>query len=95
MPEWPEQGPFVGRDAVLEQVRQLRGTWDSDTVAPIGDRIDAGDRVVARVRWHGAGRGPDLNMEMSCVYTVRRARIIAFEFFWNHAEALKAVGLKE
>jgi ketosteroid isomerase-like protein len=93
MPDWPEQGPFIGRDAVLLQARQLRESWDSDAVVPVSDLIDAGDQVVLRQIWRGVGRGPESNMEMTCIYTVREDRIIGFEFFWNHAEALKAVGL--
>jgi ketosteroid isomerase-like protein len=95
MPDWPEQGPFIGRDAVLRQVRQLRESWDSDAVVPVGDYIDAGDQVVLRFIWRGVGRGPQLNMELTCIYTVREDRIIGFEFLWDHAEALKVVGLEE
>jgi hypothetical protein len=32
---------------------------------------------------------------VTCVYTVRKRKIIAFEFFWDHAEALEAAGLSE
>jgi len=95
MPDWPEQGPFIGRDAVVLQVRQLRESWDSDAVVPVSDLIDAGDQVVVRQIWRGVGRGPESNMEMTCIYTVRGGRIIDFEFFWDHAQALKAVGLEE
>ena len=94
MPDWPEQGPFIGRDAVLRQIRQLRESWDSDAVVPVGDLIDAGDQVVLRFIWRGVGHGPESNMEMTCIYTVPEDRIIAFEYFWNHAEALKALGLE-
>ena len=93
MPDWPEQGPFIGRDAVFLQARQLRESWDSDAVVPVSDYIDAGDQVVVRQIWRGVGRGPESNMEMTCIYTVREDRIIAFEFFWDRAQALKAVGL--
>jgi ketosteroid isomerase-like protein len=93
MPDWPEQGPFIGRDAVLRQVRQLRESWDSDALVRVGDLIDAGDQVVLRQIRRGVGRGPELNMEMTCICTVREDRIIAFEFFWDRAQALKAVGL--
>jgi ketosteroid isomerase-like protein len=95
MPDWPEQGPFIGRDAVLLQIRQLRESWDSDEVVPVGDLIDAGEQVVLRFIWRGVGRGPESNMEMTCIYTVREDTIIGFEYFWNHAEALKAAGLEE
>jgi hypothetical protein len=79
----------------LLQVRQLRESWDSDAVVPVGDLIDAGDQVVLRLIWRGVGRGRESNMEMTCIYTVREDSIVAFEYFWNHAEALKAVGLEE
>jgi hypothetical protein len=34
-------------------------------------------------------------MEVTCAYTVRKGRIIAFEFFWDHTEALETLGLSE
>ena len=92
---WPEPGPYVGRDAVMRQLEQLRETWDAETLEPIDDFIDAADRVVVKVIWRAAGHGPGLNMEGTGVYTVRNGRIIAIEFFRDHAEALKTLGLSE
>jgi ketosteroid isomerase-like protein len=92
---WPEPGPYVGRDAVLRQLEQLRETWDADTLEPIDDFLDAADRVVVRLIWRGVGHGPGLNMELTGVSTVRNGRIFGLEFFPDHAEALKAVGLGE
>jgi uncharacterized protein len=92
---WPEPGPFVGREAVVRQIMDLRETWDSSTAEPVMDFIDAGDRVVARFVWHGAGHGPDFALENSAVYTMRDARIFEIEYFADHAEALKAAGLSE
>ena len=95
LPEgWPEPGPYVGREAVLRVFEQWRETWDADSLEPISI-IDAGDRVVVRQRWRGVGHGPDLNMEVSVVTTMRKGRTILIEFFWDHAEALEAVGLSE
>jgi ketosteroid isomerase-like protein len=38
---WPEPGPYVGREAVMREFEQLRQTWDGrDTSEPIGDFID-------------------------------------------------------
>ena len=68
-------GAFVGREAVMRQFEQLRETWDADAVEPISDFIDAGDRVVVRFIWRGAGHGPESNMELTGVYTVRKGRI--------------------
>jgi ketosteroid isomerase-like protein len=92
---WPEPGPLLGRDAVMRQWEQQRETWDADEVEPIGDFIDAADRVVVRQVWRGAGHGPDMNMEMTNVFMVRKGRIVYQEFFWDHAEALETLGLSE
>ena len=93
--DWPEPGPYVGREAAMRFHQQLRDTWDATVVEPIGDFIEAGDRVAVRYIWRGAGHGPDLNMEVTLVFTMRNARIFYQEFFWDHTEALKAVGLAE
>ncbi len=92
---WPEPGPYMGREAIMRQWEQVRETWDADTLEPISDFIDAGDRVAVRYIWRGAGHGPDLNMEVTLVFTMRKGRIVYQEFFWDHAEALEAVGLSE
>ena len=90
---WPEPGPFVGREAVMRQWEQQRETWDTDSFQLISDFINVGDRVAVRFIWHGAGRGPYADLEMTGVYTVRKGRIFGLEFFWDHAEAVQAVGL--
>jgi ketosteroid isomerase-like protein len=96
MPEgWPEPGPFVGREAVMRQWERQRAAFDSDTAEPISDFIDVGDRVALRTIWHGRGRGPDSNIEITHVFTVRKGRILHQEFFWDHAEALETLGLSE
>ena len=45
--------------------------------------------------WRGTGQGPESNIETTQVSTVRKGRIVYQEFFWDHAEALEAVGLSE
>jgi ketosteroid isomerase-like protein len=92
---WPEPGPFVGREAVKRQWRQQRETWDADAVELTGDFFDVGDRVAVRFIWRGTGRGPESTMEVTGVYTVRKGKLLAIEHFWDHAEALEAVGLSE
>jgi len=92
---WPEPGPFVGREAVMRFMGQLRDTWDADALQPIGDFIDAADHVFVRFAWRGVGHGPESNMEFTGVLTVRRNRIVFVEFFWDHAEALETLGLSE
>jgi ketosteroid isomerase-like protein len=95
VPDWPEPGPYVGRETVMRFMKQLIETWDANWVEILGDVIDVADRVVVRLAWKGVGHGPESNFEMTCIYTVRKGKIRGHEFFWDHAEALEAVGLSE
>ena len=93
--DWPEPGPWVGREALMRQWEQQRETWDADELVLISDFIDIGDRVAVRFIWRGAGRGPEADLEMTQVNTVRKGKIFGQEFFWDHAEALEALGVSE
>jgi ketosteroid isomerase-like protein len=96
MPDgWPEPGPYFGREAIMRQWQQQRETWDADALEATSDFIDVADRVVVRFIWRGAGHGPESNLELTAVVTVRKGRIVYTAFFWDHAEALEAVGLSE
>jgi len=93
--DWPEGSkPNLGREAALRQWEQQREGFDTDTLEEI-DVIDLGDRVVMRQVWRAVGRGPDLNIEVTTVCTLRKGKIVLLEFFWNHADALEAVELSE
>ena len=92
---WPEPGPYVGREAVMRQFEQMRETWDADTFDLISDFIDTADRVVLRTIWRGVGHGPESNLVVTGIYTVREGRIVGIDIFWDHGEALQAVGLRE
>ena len=92
---WPEPGPFVGRDAVIRQLGRMRETLEGGVVEPISDYIEIADHVVVRLVWRGAGRGPQVNMEGTTINTVRKGKLREVEWFWDHAEALEAVGLSE
>ena len=48
-----------------------------------------------RQNWRGVGQGPESNIELTNVFTVRNGRILHQEFFWDHAEALQTLGLAE
>jgi ketosteroid isomerase-like protein len=95
VPDWPEPGPHVGREAVMRFLEQLRDTWDSDTLEASSDFLHAADRVVVRHIWHGIGHGPQSNMEYTVVYGVRKGKLRELEFFSDHTEALEAAGLSE
>jgi len=94
--DWPEPGPYFGREAIMREYEQLRQTWDGrDTAEPIGDFIDAGDRVAVRFIWRGGGQGPEAELELTVIWTVRTGRILAAHYFRDYAEALETLGLRE
>jgi hypothetical protein len=66
----------------------------ADVVEPISF-VDVGDRVVVRQIWRGIGRGPNANIDLTIICTLRHGRIVSLEYFWDQAEAHKAVGLEE
>ena len=89
---WPEQGPFLGRDAIARQFEQLRETYDRDSIEIVSDFVAAGNRVAVRMIWHGTGHGPRADFEWTCVYTLDDRKVRDLRFFWDHAEALESLG---
>jgi ketosteroid isomerase-like protein len=92
---WPEPGPSVGREAVMRQWEQVREAWHRGDRLDLGDFIEAGNQVLARGMWRVAGSGPEAAMAFSVLFTLRNGRVITQQYFWDHAEALEAVGLRE
>jgi len=92
---WPEAGPFLGRDTVMGQWEEMRKMWDDRAVEMLTEYIDAADRVAVRMTWRERFNGPGTDAEATGIFMLRNGKIRAAEFFWNHAEALEAVGLSE
>jgi ketosteroid isomerase-like protein len=92
--EWPETGPFVGREAVMRQWGRSIEALPGGTLELISV-IDVGDRVVARQVAHARGQGPELNLEFTVISTIRNGRTLIIEYFWDYAEALASLGLSE
>jgi ketosteroid isomerase-like protein len=92
--DFPEPGPFFGREAIMRQFERLRDALDNrDSLSLLGEPFDVGDRVVAQFAWRGEGYGPAMDAELTIVYTVRQSRILEAQFFRDHQEALEAIGL--
>jgi ketosteroid isomerase-like protein len=92
--DWPEPGPFFGKEAVVRQYEQMRATFDADALEVIS-MAGVGNRVAVRFIWRGAGRGPEADVHLSGIYTLREGKVLSVEFFWDHAEALETLGLSE
>ena len=95
LPNWPEPGPFVGREAVMRFYRGMRDAWDADRIEESSDYACAGDRVVVKYAYDVVGHGPDTQIEITAFYSIRNSKVRSAEFFWDHAEALEAAGVRE
>ncbi|HEV2982246.1 MAG TPA: nuclear transport factor 2 family protein [Solirubrobacteraceae bacterium] len=93
-PRWPEQRIY-GREAALAWYRELVEAGGTDV--RIEEVTDLGDRVLVRQCWHiqGLHSGVEGEQRSCSISTFREGRIILEEFFLDHSEALKAVGLEE
>jgi ketosteroid isomerase-like protein len=93
-PRWPEQRLY-GRAAVMAWYRSAQEAMGPDVC--IEEIIDLGDRVLIRLCWSIRGQHSDAQGEMrySELNTYREGRLILSEFFLEHEQALKAVGLEK
>ncbi len=93
--DWPEPGPWVGRETVIREMARQRRVYEGSTVEPVSDFLAVADRVVVRFINHGTLGGVDFTQEITGVYTIRQGKCLGWEHFYDHAEALEAVGLSE
>jgi SnoaL-like domain len=91
---WPEQYIY-GLEAAMAF---YRSAWES--IGPdvrIEEIVDLGDRVLVRLCWIVSGQhsGAEGELRWTEIVTYREGHTILNEFFFEHAHALKAVGLEE
>jgi ketosteroid isomerase-like protein len=93
---WPEPGPWCGRDAIMGQWRRMREDFGEQTV--VIEKITAHtDWVLVRQTWRARGdrSGIETELSNSAALRLRGGKVVEIRFYWDHAEALKAVGLAE
>ena len=91
---WPEQRIY-GRAAALEFYRSASETFGPDS--SIEEIMDLGDRLLIRARWATRGQhsGIETDLTLSEVVTYRDGCAVLIEYFLDHHEALKTVGLED
>jgi ketosteroid isomerase-like protein len=96
-PSWMEAGPFNGRAAIRRWFEGLAEAWDGHDEVVIRELFETSERVVLRFDWEVRGRtsGLDTKLDATSINLVAQGRIVRQQYFFNHAEALKAVGLQE
>jgi ketosteroid isomerase-like protein len=99
VPGYPSTEVHAGRDALRRHAADFEEAW-ADWGIVVEDIRAAGDRVVARIRYHGVGKqsgapitGNLENPATGAVFELRAGRILRVLQFVTHGEALEAVGL--
>jgi ketosteroid isomerase-like protein len=90
-----EEEPEQGHDAVRASTTRWKGEWDDYELIP-ESFTDAGDRVVATVRFRARGRGSGIEVDARLydVFTLRDGKIVRMDQFTEQSEALEAAGLR-
>jgi ketosteroid isomerase-like protein len=91
-----EESPAQGHDAVRASTARWKSEWDDYELTP-EEFADAGDHVVATVRFRARGRGSGIEVDARLydVFTLRHGQIVRMDQFTERSEALEAVGLRE
>jgi ketosteroid isomerase-like protein len=94
---FPEAEPLVGRDAYRAWLEEVASPWVAVEVEVREVFALPDGRVVLREDWGGLGRSSGLRTSSSItgIFTLRSGRLTRVEWHFDHAEALKAVGLEE
>ena len=93
---WPEPGPFRGREAIVREFERLLDSF-GETQVSIEEATQRGDWVIARYLWVVRGTGSEVPMEAQFTGVVRTkdGQSVELHFRFDHGAALEAAGLSE
>jgi uncharacterized protein len=101
-PEVEVHDAFYGRvyrgwDGVREWFGDLVSTFDAMESAEVDEWIDAGDDVIAALRWRVRGKrsGVPVEQRQWHVWTLRDGKLWRLRIYASKDEALKAVAVSE
>jgi ketosteroid isomerase-like protein len=93
-PEWPDTGPFVGREAVERFTQEWRSAWHSVEVDL--ERLEGvGDLVVAVGAWdsRGLASGASGRLPFGILFKVRDGLVARIEWFMDPDQARATASL--
>jgi ketosteroid isomerase-like protein len=93
-PNWPDPGPWVGKDQVARNQRDWASAWEQIEMSV--DRVEArGDKVVLLGRWHSRGvvSGAGGVTPLVIVFTLQDGLVKHFDFSQEADEALRLAGV--
>ena len=92
---WPEPGPFVGREANVAQFQRLRADSAGRTEIGVVEARERGDWVVTHYRWviEGAASGATVEASFTGVARLEGGQVVEQHFRFEESDALEAAGL--
>ena len=93
-PYMPSGEPWVGPDAIVENLfTKLATEWDAFTVHPQTFH-DAGDRVIVECRYTGTFKetGKSIDAQVCHVWTVKDGKVTKFQQYADTAKLQDAMG---
>jgi ketosteroid isomerase-like protein len=93
-PDLPDAGIYHGPEGFLRLTARFDEVLDEIYFEPV-EVIEAGGRVIARLRWGGRGKGSGVEFEEeeTWVFTFREGKIARVDEFATKREALESVGV--
>ena len=92
----PGGGTYHGHRGVIEAFASWTAPWD-DYMVEVENLRDCGDHVLAQTRHRARGKGSGIDVEhvIFQVWTLRNGKVVRATMYYDEAEALEAVGLRE
>jgi ketosteroid isomerase-like protein len=97
-PRFIDGGTFRGLPAIRRWGEGLRSSWERGGSVVISEFIDLrDDRVLSLGEWSGTGEasGVQISIPLAGVWTLKAEKVTRVQWFFDHQEALEAVGLRE
>lgn len=96
-PRFIEGGKFRGLPAIRRWGEGVREGWGRGGSVVTSEFIDLGDRVLTLGEWSGTGEasGVQISIPLAGVWTLNAGRVTRVRWFFDHQEALEAVGPAE
>jgi hypothetical protein len=92
---WPEPGPFTGREANVAQFQRLRADSAGRTVIEVVEASERGEWLVIRYRWvmEGAASGATVEASFTGVARLENGQVAEQHFRFDEGGALEAAGI--
>jgi ketosteroid isomerase-like protein len=93
-PRWPGSGTYRGKDAVADAFEGYMEVFSAGEIT-VEDLVEAGDRLVALIRFSVVSVGGDVPLDHVWGYVcqARDGKLVHLRAYWEPDEALAAAGV--